>query len=42
VYVRGRIRANVASRAAYGAAALYWHFMAALWLYLLLLLAFRG
>ena len=42
VYVHGRMRAHVAARAAYGAAALYWHFMALLWLYLLVLLMIRG
>jgi len=42
VYVRHRMRAGVVSLAPYNAAALYWHFMAVLWLYLLTLLTLRG
>jgi cytochrome c oxidase subunit 3 len=42
-YVLQRLRraAGEVPRAALGAAALYWHFMGALWLYLLILLATR-
>jgi cytochrome c oxidase subunit III len=42
-YVLGRLRASAGAppRAALGAAALYWHFMTVLWLYLLLILATR-
>lgn len=42
VYVQRRMSAGVASLPAYNAAALYWHFMALLWLYLLVLLTIRG
>lgn len=42
VYVQRRMSAGVASLSAYNAAALYWHFMALLWLYLLVLLTIRG
>ena len=42
LYVQQRNRARVVSSAAYNAAALYWHFMAVLWLYLLALLTIRG
>lgn len=42
VYVRRRLIAGALSRATYKAAALYWHFMAMLWLYLLALLTIRG
>ncbi|HEV2672076.1 MAG TPA: cytochrome c oxidase subunit 3 [Gemmatimonadales bacterium] len=42
VYVQRRRGAGVLSAATYKAAALYWHFMAVLWLYLLLLLTIRG
>jgi cytochrome c oxidase subunit 3 len=42
VYVRHRMRAGVVSFVPYTAAALYWHFMAVLWLYLLTLLTVRG
>ena len=43
VYVLGRLRAPAAGSPlpALGAASLYWHFMAVLWLYLLLVLAVR-
>jgi cytochrome c oxidase subunit 3 len=43
LYVRHRLRrpAGLVPTTALGAAALYWHFMAALWLYLLALLRFR-
>lgn len=43
LYVRARLRRGPALAAgpALGAAALYWHFMAALWVYLLLLLVVR-
>jgi len=43
VYARYRLRHGPVLRAtsALGAAALYWHFMAALWIYLLLLLVVR-
>ena len=43
VYVLQRLRraAGAVPRAALGAAALYWHFMGGLWLYLLVLLATR-
>jgi len=42
LYVRQRLRASVpAAPTALGAAALYWHFMAVLWVYLLSLLALR-
>jgi cytochrome c oxidase subunit 3 len=42
-YVLGRLRASAGAApvAALGAAALYWHFMTVLWLYLLLVLALR-
>jgi cytochrome c oxidase subunit 3 len=42
-YVRARMRAGSASGAvpALGAASLYWHFMAVLWVFLLLLLVVR-
>ena len=42
VYVRHRMRTGVVSMVPYNAAALYWHFMAVLWLYLLTLLTIRG
>lgn len=43
LYVRGRLRRGPALAAgpALGAATLYWHFMAVLWLYLLVLLVVR-
>jgi cytochrome c oxidase subunit 3 len=43
VYVRRRLRTDTAARAAtpLGAASLYWHFMAVLWVYVLLLLVVR-
>lgn len=43
LYVRQRLRRGpaLAASAALGAATLYWHFMAVLWLYLLVLLAVR-
>ena len=42
LYVRQRLRTSVpAAATALGAAALYWHFMAVLWVYLLSLLALR-
>ena len=43
LYVRQRLRrgATLAAGPALGAATLYWHFMAVLWLYLLVLLAVR-
>jgi len=37
-----RLAAGVVSRTTFNAAALYWHFMAILWLYLLALLTLRG
>ena len=40
--VERRLAAGVLSRTVFKAAALYWHFMAVLWLYLLALLTFRG
>jgi cytochrome c oxidase subunit 3 len=40
--VERRLAAGVLSRTTFKAAALYWHFMAVLWLYLLALLTFRG
>jgi cytochrome c oxidase subunit 3 len=42
VYVQHRMRTGVVSMVPYQAAALYWHFMAILWLYLLTLLTIRG
>ena|SRR5438105_13989214 len=41
-YVEGRLAAGVLARTTFKAAALYWHFMAVLWLYLLVLLTLRG
>ena len=41
-YVERRLAAGVLSRTTFKAAALYWHFMAVLWLYLLALLTLRG
>ena len=41
-YVERRLAAGVLSRTTFRAAALYWHFMAVLWLYLLALLTLRG
>lgn len=41
-YVERRFAAGTLSRTTFKAAALYWHFMAVLWLYLLALLTFRG
>ena len=40
--VERRLAAGVLSRTTFKAAALYWHFMAILWLYLLALLTIRG
>jgi cytochrome c oxidase subunit 3 len=44
VYARRRVTTGrgAASRVAYNAAGVYWHFMAVLWLYLLALLTLRG
>ena len=42
VYVQRRLVAGLLSVATFKAAALYWHFMAVLWLYLLTLLTIRG
>jgi cytochrome c oxidase subunit 3 len=42
VYVQRRLAAGSLSVATFKAAALYWHFMAVLWLYLLTLLTIRG
>ena len=42
LYVQRRMGAGVLSAGTYQAAALYWHFMALLWLYLLALLTIRG
>ncbi len=41
-YVERRMAAGVLSLGTYKAAALYWHFMAVLWVYLLSLLMIRG
>jgi cytochrome c oxidase subunit 3 len=41
-YVRRRAHAGVLSLSTYRAAALYWHFMAMLWVYLLTVLVVRG
>ena len=41
-FVERRLAAGVLARTTFQAAALYWHFMAVLWLYLLALLTFRG
>jgi cytochrome c oxidase subunit 3 len=41
-YVRRRLAVGALAPATFKAAALYWHFMAVLWLYLLSLLAIRG
>jgi len=40
--VERRLAAGVLGRTTFKAAALYWHFMAVLWLYLLALLTIRG
>jgi cytochrome c oxidase subunit 3 len=42
VYVQRRLVTGVLSAPTYTAAALYWHFMAILWLYLLALLTLHG
>jgi len=42
VYVRRRLAGGSLAAATFKAAALYWHFMAVLWLYLLALLTIRG
>jgi len=42
VYVQRRLAGGSLSTATFQAAALYWHFMAVLWLYLLALLTIRG
>ncbi|HEY3220816.1 MAG TPA: cytochrome c oxidase subunit 3 [Gemmatimonadales bacterium] len=42
LYVQRRLAAGVLALSTYKAAALYWHFMAVLWLYLLALLTIRG
>jgi cytochrome c oxidase subunit 3 len=41
-YVERRLAGGVLTRTTLNAAALYWHFMAVLWLYLLALLTIRG
>ncbi|MFN2570014.1 MAG: heme-copper oxidase subunit III [Gemmatimonadales bacterium] len=41
-FVASRVAAGTLARSAFAATALYWHFMAVLWIYLLVLLGLRG